>query len=76
LISLESRRQVSLPRTLFILQPLSVVSSSERGPRIRQYCFGTGAPAIKRVRLCSRVPSPPRRTSVQKDSLVGFVIPV
>src|SRR5215813_7105988 len=53
-----------------------VVSSSDRGPSIRQYCFGMGAPAIKLVRLCNRVPSPPARTSAQRDSLVRSVIPV
>src|SRR5262245_37206269 len=53
-----------------------VVSSNDRGPRIRQYCFGIGLPAINRVRLRSRMPSPPARTSPQRDPLVGSVMPV
>src|SRR5215471_12240711 len=53
-----------------------VVSSNDRGPRIRQYCFGIGARAINWVRLRSRVPSPPARTSPQRDPLVGSVMPV
>src|SRR2546427_1159820 len=53
-----------------------VVSSSDRGPRIRQYCFGIGAPEIKWVRLCNRVPSPPARTSAQKDWLDGSAIEI
>src|SRR5215813_1040968 len=50
-----------------------VVSSSDRDPSIRQYCFAIGAPAIKWVRLCNRVPSPPERTRAQSDLFAGLV---
>src|SRR6266478_7919751 len=45
-----------------------VLSSSDRGPSIRQYCFGIGAPAMICVRPCKRVPSPPARTSAHNDA--------
>ena len=47
---------------------VSVASSRERSPVIRQYCFGIGAPAIFRVRTWRRLPSPPARTSAQGRS--------
>src|SRR6266404_5779316 len=45
-----------------------VLSSSDRGPSMRQYCFGIGAPAMICVTPCKRVPSPPARTSAHNDA--------